>query len=99
MQELEQNLSEIAVNYPQQVHVRTTISKVNIDDLENILDRLVGMHVRRVEIGPLVDYHNDGVALDGFDEDRVISMIKRFERTFYKKMPQFCEGCSYYEKY
>ena len=80
IQKLVRNLKEILKNYPDPVHVRTTVSKVNIEDLENLLNRLVSLGIKRVEIGPISDYYNNGIALDAQDEKRVISIIKRYEK-------------------
>jgi len=76
---LRRNLSEISKNYPDQVHVRVTVSQVNLDDLEDTLDQLVRMSIKRVEIGVLIDFHNRGIALEEREEARLVSIIKRFE--------------------
>jgi len=80
IQELTQKLSLISKNYPDQVHVRVTVSKINLHDLENILDKLVALEISRVEIGPLIDYHNKGNALDQKGEDNLLSVIKKYEK-------------------
>ncbi len=80
IQELSQKLSLISKYYPDQVHVRVTVSKINLHDLENTLDKLVALEISRVEIGPLIDYHNKGNALDQKGEDNLLSVIKKYEK-------------------
>jgi len=77
---LTQNLTKISKSNPEQVHVRITVSKINLDDFENTLKTLVNMHIDRVEIGLLRDFHNKGNALNEQEEDRAISIIKKFEK-------------------
>jgi radical SAM protein with 4Fe4S-binding SPASM domain len=51
-----------------------------MDDLENTLGRLSDMNLQRVEIGSLVDYHKNKIALDDQDETKIISIIKKFDK-------------------
>jgi len=77
---LTRNLTEILKKIPDRLHVRVTVSKTNINDLENVLTRLSDMNFQRVEIGTIVDYHNKKTALDDQDATKVHSIIKKFEK-------------------
>jgi MoaA/NifB/PqqE/SkfB family radical SAM enzyme len=80
IQELTQRLRVISKNNPDRVHVRVTVSKINLHDLENTLDKLIALEISRMEIGPLIDYHNKGNALDQQGEDKLLSVIKKYEK-------------------
>ncbi len=92
IQELTHRLMTISINNLDKVHVRVTASKVNLHDLENTLDKLVAMEISRVEIGPLIDYHNKGNALDHIDENKLLSIIKIYEQKIdiLLSMQHFC---------
>jgi len=80
IEKLIRNLTEIIKSNSDHLHVRITVSKTNIDNLENTLARLSDMTVQRVEIGAIVDYHNNRITLDDQDETKLISIIKKFEK-------------------
>jgi len=80
IEKLSRNLTKLIRQNANSLHVRITVSKNNIDDLENTLARLSDMNLQRVEIGAIVDYHNNRIALDDQDELKLISIIKNFEK-------------------
>lgn len=77
---LVRNLTELTKNNSDSLHVRITVSKKNIDDVENTIARLSSMNLQRIEVGTIVDYHNNKIALDDQDEKRLIASIKKFEK-------------------
>jgi radical SAM protein with 4Fe4S-binding SPASM domain len=72
------NLTDLIKTNHSHVHVRITVSKKNIDDLENTLNRLKEMNVQRIEIGMIVDYYENNISLDSKDEEKIISITKKF---------------------
>ena len=80
IEKLIRNLTELVRHKSDHLHVRITVSKTNIDNLENTLSRLKTMNIQRVEIGMIVDYHNNKIALNDPDEKNLISIIKKFEK-------------------
>ena len=80
IEKLTRNLKEILKKYPEHLHVRVTVSKTNMNDLENTLAGLSDMGIQRVEIGTIVDYHHRKIALDDQDTVKLLSIIKKFEK-------------------
>ncbi len=80
IERLYDTLTKINERYRNNIEVRITVSKVNMNDVENTLEKLVGINIEKIVIGILEDYKKDMVSIDKSGEKMILSIIKKYAK-------------------
>ncbi len=73
------NITKIVKRYPDKINARVTVSKNNIDDLDNTVSKLIDNNIKTIEIGVLVDFKKKMIEVDESDKARILSIINKYE--------------------